>query len=98
MLASLVGTRSFKVNSLHSQGIDVLAPGLIAEAKAPDGIIEAVSMPKARGFLFGAQWHPEWRYAENPVAMALFGAFGDAVRAHAQAKAAGARKEAEPAL
>jgi putative glutamine amidotransferase len=93
MLERLIGTRSFKVNSLHSQGIDRLAPGLAAEATAPDGVIEGVSMPKARGFLFGAQWHPEWRYAESPVSMALFAAFGDAVRAHARAQRA-----TEPAL
>jgi putative glutamine amidotransferase len=98
MLAKIAGQSPFQVNSLHSQGIDRLAPGLMAEATAPDGTIEAVSMPKARGFLLGAQWHPEWRYADNPVSRALFAAFGDAVRAHAQAKDAGARRETELAL
>jgi putative glutamine amidotransferase len=98
VLAKIVGEQSFKVNSLHSQGIDRLAPGLKAEATAPDGTIEAVSMPAARGFLLGVQWHPEWRYADNTVSRALFAAFGDAVRAHAQAKKSGARKAIEPAL
>ena len=85
-LAKLVPAPTFKVNSLHSQGIDRLAPGLRAEATAPDGVIEAVSMPKARGFLFGVQWHPEWRYAENAVSRAIFAAFGEAVRVFARAK------------
>jgi putative glutamine amidotransferase len=96
MLARLVGETAFEVNSLHSQGIDRIAPGLVAEAAAPDGTIEAVSMPKARGFVLGVQWHPEWRYLDNPVSRALFAAFGDAVRAHAQARRSGPRKALEP--
>jgi len=80
LLAKIVADRSFRVNSLHSQGIDRLAPKLHADAVAPDGIIEAVSMPKAKAFLLGVQWHPEWRWAENPISRALFAAFGEAVR------------------
>jgi putative glutamine amidotransferase len=71
----------FEVNSLHSQGIDRLAPHLHADAVSPDGQIEAVSMPSARSFLLGVQWHPEWRWAENPVSREIFTAFGDALRA-----------------
>ncbi|MBV4532055.1 gamma-glutamyl-gamma-aminobutyrate hydrolase family protein [Pseudomonas sp. SWRI107] len=73
----------FEVNSLHSQGIDRLAPGLRVEACAPDGLIEAVSMPDAPGFVLGVQWHPEWRFAENPVSLRLFQAFREACIAHA---------------
>ena len=72
--------KTVQVNSLHGQGIDRLAPRLRVEAEAPDGAIEAVSMDQAPGFLFGVQWHPEWRHAENPVSRALFRAFGDALR------------------
>ena len=64
------------VNSLHHQGIDRLAPGLKAEAHAPDGQIEAVSMPGASGFLLGVQWHPEWAFAEDALSRAIFQAFG----------------------
>jgi putative glutamine amidotransferase len=84
LLAGWVRERSFAVNSLHSQGIDRLAPSLRAEAVAPDGQIEAVSMPAARGFLFAAQWHPEWAYRDNPVSRAIFAAFGQALRATVQ--------------
>jgi putative glutamine amidotransferase len=80
LLAKILGERNFSVNSLHSQGIDRLAPKLHADAAAPDGIIEAVSMPGAKGFLLGVQWHPEWRWAENKISRALFAAFGEAVR------------------
>lgn len=74
---------SFMVNSLHSQGIDRLADGLRAEALAPDGLIEAVSMEGAPGFVLGVQWHPEWRFMDNPVSLRLFKAFREACLAHA---------------
>jgi putative glutamine amidotransferase len=80
LLADIVGAGIFQVNSLHSQGIDRLAPQLNADATAPDGQIEAVSMPAARGFLLGVQWHPEWRWAEDELSRAIFTAFGEALR------------------
>lgn len=81
LLAALLGETETHVNSLHGQGIDRLAAPLTAEATAPDGTIEAVSMPGAAGFLLGVQWHPEWRYWENEDSQAIFKAFGDACRA-----------------
>jgi putative glutamine amidotransferase len=83
LLASLLDADRIVVNSLHEQGIDRLAPALTAEAVAQDGTIEAVSLPGAKGFLLGVQWHPEWRWSENPASRALFRAFGDAVAARA---------------
>jgi putative glutamine amidotransferase len=80
LLARIAGARKFMVNSLHSQGIDRLASALHADAIAPDGTIEAVSMPNAKGFLLGVQWHPEWHWAEDDVSRAIFSAFGNAVR------------------
>jgi putative glutamine amidotransferase len=80
LLSRLVARRSFKVNSLHAQGIDRLAPPLHADAIAPDGTVEAVSMSAAKGFLLGLQWHPEWRWRENEVSRAIFAAFGAALR------------------
>lgn len=87
LLATILREKSFPVNSLHSQGIDRLAPPLHADAVAPDGMIEAVSKPDARGFLLGVQWHPEWRWNENPVSREIFAAFGRAVRAAAEKSA-----------
>lgn len=78
----LAGSRRIKVNSLHGQGIDRLAEGLAVEATAPDGVIEAVRVREAPIFAVGVQWHPEWRFAENPVSRALFAAFGEAARAY----------------
>ena len=80
LLARIAGTGALTVNSLHSQGIDRLAPGLIVEATAPDGTIEAVRLGEPDRFVVGIQWHPEWRFHDNPFGRALFAAFGRAVR------------------
>jgi len=77
---------SFQVNSLHSQGIDRLASSLRIEAVAPDGLVEAVSVPDTAGFVVGVQWHPEWRFQESPESLTLFDAFRDACRQYAAAR------------
>ena len=47
-----------EVNSRHHQAVKAIAPGLVATATAPDGVIEAIEDPAAR-FCLGVQWHPE---------------------------------------
>ncbi len=87
MLAQIAGTNRLSVNSLHSQGIDRLAPALTIEAVAPDGQIEAVTIP-GKSFIVGVQWHPEFRFDRNPFSQKLFAAFGAACRARAEARVA----------
>jgi len=82
LLASLAGAPEVKVNSLHSQGIDRPAVSLRIEAVAPDGQIEAVSLPEAR-FVVGVQWHPEYKAVDDPFSSALFSAFAVACGAAA---------------
>ena len=79
-LARILGAETIQVNSLHGQGIDRLGDGLVVEARATDGTIEAVAMPDAPGWVLGVQWHPEWAFASNPHSVAIFAAFGDACR------------------
>jgi len=79
VLAGLVEGRRHRVNSLHAQGVDRLAAGLRVEARAPDGLIEAVSVAGSRAFAVGVQWHPEWQFRAQPLSVALFAAFGAAV-------------------
>ena len=81
-LSHLLEKSETMVNTIHRQGIKKLGAGLNVEAKAPDGIIEAVSVKGAKAFAFGTQWHPEFKAAQNPDSVKLFKAFGDAVRAH----------------
>jgi putative glutamine amidotransferase len=69
------------VNSLHHQGVEVLAPRLAVEAVAPDGLVEAFRLDGTDGFLLGVQWHPEWSFRDDPVSQAIFRAFGTAARA-----------------
>ncbi|HEY1637791.1 MAG TPA: gamma-glutamyl-gamma-aminobutyrate hydrolase family protein [Rhizomicrobium sp.] len=83
LLGEILQETHFQVNSLHSQGINRLASPLHADAVAPDGTVEGVSMPEARGFVLGLQWHPEWRWSENPVSRQIFAAFAEAVQEHA---------------
>ncbi|MEO8315194.1 MAG: gamma-glutamyl-gamma-aminobutyrate hydrolase family protein [Pseudomonadota bacterium] len=83
LLASIGGVGRITVNSLHHQGVRTLAPGLIEEARAEDGLIEAFRVRDARRFALAVQWHPEWKPAENPFSTALFRAFGEAARERA---------------
>ena len=82
VLEGVIGAGAFTVNSVHGQGVKQLAPGLRVEARAPDGLIEAFSMPTAPGFNLCLQWHPEWQAAQNPVSMDILRAFGAAVQSY----------------
>ena len=79
-LHRIAGALVIPVNSLHNQGIDRLAPGLVIEGTAPDGTIEAVRLPTAPALTIGVQWHPEYDFAIDSVSRNLFAAFGAAVR------------------
>jgi putative glutamine amidotransferase len=83
MLRTLTSQEVIQVNSLHSQGVRELAPGLNVEARAPDGLIEAFRVRDARAFAMAVQWHPEWRALTNEFSTALFAAFGAAARQRA---------------
>jgi putative glutamine amidotransferase len=43
------------VSSSHRQAVAQVAPGFVASAWAPDGVVEAIE----RGSLIGVEWHPE---------------------------------------
>jgi putative glutamine amidotransferase len=88
LLHALSGLEETRVNSLHGQGVDRLAPGLAVEAVAPDGLIEAFRLDRTDNFLLGVQWHPEWAFRENPLSTAILRAFGMAARAHQAARRA----------
>lgn len=78
-LAAIVGGDAVRVNSLHRQGIDRLAPGLTVEGVAEDGTVEAVSVAGAP-FALGVQWHPEYWADSDPASRRIFEAFAAAVR------------------
>lgn len=65
-LERLTDCSRFAVSSLHSQGVKRLAPGLVAEAHADDGLVEALRWHDARQFAWGFQFHPEWGHQQHP--------------------------------
>ncbi len=64
LIASLIGEEA-AVNSLHHQVIGVLAQGLVAEASAPDGVLEAFVIPGSP--VLAVQWHPELLGGPDPT-------------------------------
>ena len=58
-LAALIG-ESTDAQCYHHQAIAELGQGLIATARDPDGVVEAVEIP-GEHFVMAVQWHPEER-------------------------------------
>ncbi len=83
-LAGVLPALELNVNSSHHQAIRKVGQGLRVTALAPDGIVEGVEDPK-HPFYLGVQWHPEDMTAEKSGS-ALFTAFIEAARKHAQMK------------
>lgn len=81
LLARIADSDQVMVNSLHGQGLRDLGRGLVVEATASDGLVEAVRLDSNDTFLLAVQWHPEWKVTENPFYLGTFRAFGEACRA-----------------
>lgn len=58
VLCDVYGAAEAKVNTLHHQGVETLADGLIAEGSTDDGLIEAARFD-GDWWALGVQWHPE---------------------------------------
>jgi putative glutamine amidotransferase len=65
-LQRITGERRFRASSLHSQGVKRLGEGLVAEARADDGLVEAFRWKDASLFAWGFQFHPEWDHRRHP--------------------------------
>ncbi len=81
-LALFSGAHRAKVNSLHRQGVSVLATPLTIEARAPDGLVEACRLD-GHDFAIGVQWHPEVSAMSDVMSRTLFEAFGASCRRYA---------------
>lgn len=84
LLERIAGGPLAQVNSLHGQGLRTLGRGLVVEATARDGLVEAVRLDDPGPFLLAVQWHPEWRVGENPFYLGIFQAFAAACRERAK--------------
>ncbi|MBI4004758.1 gamma-glutamyl-gamma-aminobutyrate hydrolase family protein [Candidatus Roizmanbacteria bacterium] len=70
LLSSLYKKQTLLVNSYHHQGVKKLGKGLTIEAKAKDGLIEAVSSMTQK--VLAVQWHPEIDVEKNEEYRKLF--------------------------
>lgn len=77
VLARVYGAAEAKVNTLHHQGVDRLAGGLIVEARTDDGLVEAARYD-GDWWALGVQWHPERLDGEH---QAIFATFRQAITA-----------------
>jgi putative glutamine amidotransferase len=58
LMEEIYGSSEAKVNTLHHQGLEEIAPELMVEGRTEDGHVEAA---RCRGdwWALGVQWHPE---------------------------------------
>ena len=63
------------------------AAGLVVEARASDGLVEAVSAVPCGAPVIGVQWHPEWDAGSNPASRAFFRMMGAMVSGSAADRA-----------
>ncbi len=77
VLHGIVQSAELAVNSAHHQAAKDTGPGVIVNARAPDGVIEGIEHPGQR-FCLGIEWHPE--YAISAGDPKIFAAFAAAAR------------------
>jgi putative glutamine amidotransferase len=92
LAATLAASDGEYVNSRHHQAVKDLAPGLVALAASPDGLVEAIARP-GPPFVAAVQWHPE-NLVERADQLALFDEFLAAAR---RARPSDTRNEDAPA-
>ena len=76
LLHTLYGQPEVRVNSLHGQGINQLAPGLRVEAIAEESMITTT------GYLL----HPEYQVTQDAFYQSIFTAFARACNGHQQSQ------------
>jgi putative glutamine amidotransferase len=74
LLAKVMGTTRVTSTCHHHQAVDTLGTGLRVVARADDGIVEALELEGAGGWLLAVQWHPEDTAATDPAQQHLFDA------------------------
>ena len=68
----------FPASSLHSQGVNRLGDGLVPEAHADDGLVEAFRWHDPSLFAWGFQFHPEWGWRWHPAYGRIMDTFAQA--------------------
>jgi len=70
-LRQCYGTETLWVNSLHHQGVKILAAELVPAALSRDGLVEGFQHSYAR-CVIGVQWHPEMMTERSAIHHNLF--------------------------
>lgn len=78
VVASVMGTEPFAVNSFHHQCVEAPGRSLRATAYGADGLIEAIE--GSAPYVLGLQWHPEFLIHNFEKQLALLKAFIHAVK------------------
>jgi putative glutamine amidotransferase len=78
-LALALGTTAIRGASFHHQIVDQVAPGCVAVAWSPDGLLEGIE--HTDHWLVGVQWHPEDTAHTDSAQQNLYNAFIEAARA-----------------
>jgi putative glutamine amidotransferase len=69
-----------QVNSYHHQSLARLGAGVVATARAPDGVVEAIEVPAADAFCIGVQWELQESWEHGATGERLFSLLVDAAR------------------
>ena len=80
VLAEVTGATRLPVNSVHYQMIGALGEGLVVNARAEDGVVEAISSAPDTSPILAVQWHPEWRPDNRPHDLAFWRRVGEISR------------------
>lgn len=96
VLARSFGAAEIEVNSVHYQGVARLAPGLAAEAVAPDGVVEAVRATDVAAPVLAVQWHPEQDPDIDRFSAAYFRLLGACLRGASLEEAAAVSRAEAP--
>jgi putative glutamine amidotransferase len=59
LMERVYGDSEIRVNSMHHQAVDEVAPGFSVTARCPDGVVEAIESTMDDWFAVGTQFHPE---------------------------------------
>ncbi|MDX1947317.1 MAG: gamma-glutamyl-gamma-aminobutyrate hydrolase family protein [Pirellulaceae bacterium] len=79
LMERVYGDSEIRVNSMHHQAVDDVAPGFAATARCPDGVIEAIESTMEDWFAVGTQFHPEAESA-SALDVRIFEEFIEGVR------------------
>ncbi|MFI1565419.1 gamma-glutamyl-gamma-aminobutyrate hydrolase family protein [Streptomyces sp. NPDC020490] len=74
LLERAAGAQKVEVSCYHHQRVDRPGFGLTITARAADGTVEGLELPRFPGWFTAVQWHPEDTAHEDPAQQGIFDA------------------------